>query len=299
MPYHDVCVAWIAEADAPFILLFEQACREQGLSVRQVKPANRDQTVAALAAGETAFSVLFDRASDEDHQFLPIVAWAGSRNALSLNPYARARRAADKAATHRDLFATIHTPYTIVLPPYAECPELADLDLGPLGPAIIVKPAHGGGGDGVVALSNSVEPVQAARQRYPEDSYLLQTFVIPAQRGGRPAWFRVIYAAGRVYPFWWDPRTHAYLPVTIAEEHGYGLQPLQAMTVRIAEICGLCLFSTEIAQTADGGFQVVDYVNDPLDLTPQSVAPNGVPDQILGFIAENLADWIGSRRPPA
>jgi hypothetical protein len=161
-----------------------------------------------------------------------------------------------------------------------------------------MKPAHGGGGDGVVVLPASVAPVQATRQLYPDDSYLLQTHVVPAQLGGRPAWFRVIHAAGRIYPFWWDPRTHVYIPVSIAEEHGFGLWPVQEMTARIAEICGLCLFSTEIAQAVDGCFQVVDYVNDPLDLTPQSVAPNGVPDQILGFIAENLADWIAVRRGP-
>jgi hypothetical protein len=299
MPYHDVCVAWIAEQDAPFILRFDDACHARGLTVLHVTPASRDRRVAQLAAGEVVFGVLFDRASDEDDGFLPLVVWAGEHTAVNLNPYARARRAADKAATHGDLSVCLNTPRTIVVPPFAECPVLVDLDLRPLGPAITVKPAHGGGGDGVVVLEAAVEPVQAARQQYPQDSYLLQTHVVPAQLGGRPAWFRIIYAAGRVYPFWWDPRTHAYSPVSVAEENGFGLRPLQEMTGRIAEICGLSLFSTEIARQDDGAFQVVDYVNDPLDLTPQSLAPNGVPDQVLGFIAEDLAGWIAARRRPA
>ncbi len=299
MQYHDVCVAWLAEPDAPFILLFEAACRARGLAVLQITAADRDRRVAQLAAGEIHFGALFDRASDEDYDYLPVVAWAGEHGAVSVNPYARARRAADKAATHGDLAASLEMPCTIVVPPYAECPAMIDLDLGPLGPAITMKPAHGGGGDGVVVLGAAVESVQATRQQYPEDSYLLQTYVVPAQLGGRPAWFRIIYAAGHVYPFWWDPRTHVYMPVSIAEESGFGLRPLQDMTRRIAEICGLNLFSTEIARQADGGFQVVDYVNDPLDLTPQSVAPNGVPDQILAFIAGNLADWLQARRRPA
>jgi hypothetical protein len=299
MQYHDLCVAWIAGQDATFILLLDRACRARGLSILPITPDNRDRSLAQLATGEVAFGALFDRASDEDSGFLPIVAWASEHAAASVNPYARARRAADKATTHRDLFATLNTPYTIVVPPYAECPELMDIDLGPLGPAITMKPAHGGGGDGVVVLNAAAEPVQATRQQYPEDSYLLQTYVVPAQLAGRTAWFRVIYAAGRVYPFWWDLCTHAYTPVSVAEEYGFGLRPLQEMTCRIAEICGLSLFSTEIARQADGGFQVVDYINDPLDLTPHSVAPNGVPDQILGFIAENLADWVLARRRPA
>ncbi len=298
MQYHDVCVTWIAEQDAHFIRLFEAACRARGLAVLQITPADRDRRVAQLAAGEVAFGALFDRASDEDSDFLPVVAWAGEHAAVSVNPYTRARRAANKALTHRDLSTTLNTPCTIVVPPYAECPELADLDLAPLGPSITMKPAHGGGGEGVVVLDAAAAPVQATRQQYPDDSYLLQTYVVPAQLGGRPAWFRIIYAAGHVYPFWWDPCTHAYTPVSVAEENGFGLRSLQDMTRRIAEICGLCLFSTEIARQAGGGFQVVDYVNDPLDLRPQSLVPNGVPDQILGFIAGNLADWIGIRRCP-
>lgn len=298
MRYRDLCVAWIAEQDALFVRLLEDACRGRGLSILQVRPPSRDRTVAELAAGELAFAALLDRASDEDLDFLPIVAWAGEHGALNLNPYARARRAADKSLTHGDLLGALSTPQTIVVPPYVECPELPDLDLDPFGPAIIMKPAHGGGGDGVVVVGAAAEPVQAARQQFPEDSYLLQTHVVPAQLGGRPAWFRIIYAAGRIYPFWWDPLTHAYAAVTVAEADHFGLRPLQAMTRRIAEICGLCLFSTEIAWRDDCGFQVVDYVNDPIDLTPQSVMPSGVPDRILGFIAENLADWVASRRPP-
>lgn len=297
MQHRDLCVAWTVEQDAPFIRLLDDACRNRGLSVLQVKPENRDQTLAGLDGGTLTFGALIDRASDEDLSFLPLVAWADACRAPSLNPYARARRAADKAATHRDLGAELRTPCTLIVPPYAEHPELGDLDLSQLGAGIIMKPAHGGGGDGVVIVSATPQPVQAARQQHPEDSYLLQEHVLPAQLGGRPAWFRIIYAAGRVYPFWWDPRTHIYQPVTVAEENRYGLRPLQEMATCIARICGLGLFSTEIARQDDGGFQVVDYVNDPLDLTPQSVLPNGVPNQVLAFIAEDLAGWAASCRP--
>lgn len=299
MQYRDVCVAWITEQDAFFMRLFDEACRARGLSVVQATPASRDRIIAELAAGELGFGVLFDRASDEDLGFLPLVVWAGDRGAQSLNPYVRARRAADKAATHRDLVAKVNTPHTIVVPPYCECPELAELDFGPLGPAIIMKPAHGGGGEGVVDLKAAEGSVQAARQQFPEDSYLIQARVVPAQLGNRPAWFRVVHVAGRAFPFWWDPRTHVYAAVTVAEENYFGLRPLQAITARIAEICGLCLFSTEIARRADGEFQVVDYVNDPIDLTPRSALPSGVPDEALGFIAEDLADWIAARRRSA
>jgi hypothetical protein len=49
------------------------------------------------------------------------------------------------------------------------------------------------------------------------------------------------------------------------------------------------LFSCEIALTNDHSFVVVDYVNDPLDLRLQSRCVDGVPDDIVAAIANQLA----------
>jgi hypothetical protein len=116
---------------------------------------------------------------------------------------------------------------------------------------------------------------------------------------GRPAWFRVLFCAGRVYPFWWDPGTHVYQPVKEEEAARHGLAPVEATTRRIAQVCGLDLFSTEIALTADGLFVVVDYVNNPIDLRLQSAAADGVPDETIRDIASRLADlvWQHKARP--
>jgi hypothetical protein len=106
------------------------------------------------------------------------------------------------------------------------------------------------------------------------------------------AWFRVIYCAGKVYPCWWDNDTHIYTHVTFNEEACYNLGSLRSITSSIANLCGLTLFSTEIAVTSDGRFVVVDYVNDPIDLRLQSKAFDGVPDDIVEDIAERLAELI-------
>jgi hypothetical protein len=133
----------------------------------------------------------------------------------------------------------------------------------------------------------------AARRQYPDDKYLLQTRVCPIRAGLRPAWFRVLYCAGEIYPCWWDIRTHVYAPVTAAEESHFKLSPLRAITETIAEISRLGLFSTEIGLTAEAGLVVVDYANDPIDLRLQSQTPEGVPDDIARFVAERLAELVG------
>ena len=46
--------------------------------------------------------------------------------------------------------AGIHTPYTILLPPFIEQPVIPELDLMPLGHQFVIKPSHEGGGEGVI-----------------------------------------------------------------------------------------------------------------------------------------------------
>jgi hypothetical protein len=54
----------------------------------------------------------------------------------------------------------------------------------------------------------------------------------------------------------------------------------------------LDLFSTEIAFVSEGRFVVVDYVNDQIDLRLQSIAAEGVPDDIVKSIAQRLVSKV-------
>ena len=140
--------------------------------------------------------------------------------------------------------------------------------------------------------ATTLSQVLMARQQFPTQRYLLQGYIIPARLGSRMAWFRVLYCAGRIYPCWWDNDTHIYTHVTPCEETCYNLDSLRRITSSIAAVCGLTLFSTEIAIMSDGRFVIVDYVNDPIDLRLQSKASDGVPDDIVEDISERLVELI-------
>ena len=75
--------------------------------------------------------------------------------------------------------------------------------------------------------------------------------------------------------------------MTSSEENRYELAPLHDITKRIASICKLDWFTTEIALTHEH-FVVVDYVNDQIDTRIQSKAVDGVPDDIMRRVAEKL-----------
>jgi len=300
MTSYDLCLAWNWEYDADFVKVLSKACRSHGLSLLQVMPDNLGDLLHRLVNQDIVFRVFFDRASEDDACFMPLVRWVCRCGTHSINAYEQASRTWDKATMHQALIgAGLCVPYTIILPSYEEQPVLPSVDLRPLGARFTIKPAHGGGGRGVVTEATSLSQVLVARREYPSDRYLLQTHIVPQELGFRPAWFRVICCMDQIYPCWWNPHTHIYAPVTFAEETRYGLQPLFDMTASIARLCGLDLFSTEIALAPDGLFLVVDYVNDQIDLRLQSKVADGVPDQIVHRIAERLAEVVAAYRQPA
>jgi glutathione synthase/RimK-type ligase-like ATP-grasp enzyme len=248
---------------------------------------------------EIVFHVFFDRASDTDARFIPVAQWACHHVIHHINFHKLAYRAWDKVAMHQLISASMDTPFTLTLPSYDEQPLLSEIDLSSLGERFTIKPAYGGGGDGVINEATTLSQVLIARKEFPNQKYLLQGYIMPTRLGSRMAWFRVIYCAGKVYPCWWDNDTHIYTQVTPDEEACYNLSSLRSIASSIANLCGLTLFSTEIAVTPDGRFVIVDYVNDPIDLRLQSKAFDGVPDAIVKDITERLVELILSRHTPS
>ena len=295
MQTFDFCFAWSWPYDDAFANLLRQACQEQQITLLQVTPDNIDLVLEQLSAGELYFRVFFDRASDGDARFAPLAAWAYQQNIDYLNRFWLAQRSWDKATMHH-LFTRsgLDAPYTIILPSYQDSPGLPDLDLSPLGEIFIIKPAHGGGGAGVLAGAFNWEQVLQARQQFPKDQYLLQAQARPTWLDGRLAWFRLLYCLEQFYPCWWDPHTHIYTPLTTAEQSAYGLEALSEICLRIAQLCHLELFSSEVALTESKRFLVVDYINDPIDLRPRSLFPQGVPDPIVNEIVLSLAAYAAA-----
>jgi hypothetical protein len=291
MTSYNLCLAWNLEIDTDFVRIVQHVCEAKEMSLLQIMPGNLHRMLRPLLRREIAFHLFIDRASDTDIRFIPFNYWAQVIGAYCVNPYNKAVATWDKAALHYRLIDIgLHTPYTIILPPYNHHSKLPWFDRAALGEQFIIKPARGSGGDGVIIGATSLEQVQHARQTYPTEKYLLQVYVVPAYLDSRAAWFRVLFCAGKTYLNWWDMHTHRFSLVTDEEEHRYGLDPLYGITTAIAHLCGLSMFSTEIVLTTSGQFLIVDYVNDQIDFRLQSRVFDGVPDALVANIAERLVD---------
>ena len=70
---------------------------------------------------------------------------------------------------------------------------------------------------------------------------------------------------------------------------------MEIIARKIAALTGMTFFSTEIAQTDDGKFVVIDYVNDQCHLLSQSAHPQlGVPDKLVAAIARRIIEAVQS-----
>ncbi len=288
-----LAVAWDWEYDAPFIRMLEHAIHRRALTFFSISHHNTHETVRRLKSGQVTFGTFLDRAADVDDNF-PAVARAihATSTRLINNPVSLVH-ANDKATMHLEFItAGLNVPFTIIISPYAKKRELelSLTDLACLGRPFIIKPANTtGGGIGVVTGAESLKDVIESRQHHKHDKYLLQQKILPATLAGRKAWFRVFWVFSRIIPCWWDDVTHVYAPVSDEELSTYRLEQLHSITDTIARVCGLDFFSTEVALTPDGRFVVVDYVNDICDMRLQSRHPDGVPDQIVSAVCEEIA----------
>jgi hypothetical protein len=300
----DLAIASDSEYETASIKLLEEISGELGLSTYVIKAHNLDDTCLRLEREEIGFNFYFDRASDTSPEFLNLYNLVIQRNVPVLDPWVNLKRASDKALMHIGFEdAGIPTPYTIILPPLDRLGGTCFLeaDLSKVGKPFVVKPANTtGGGIGVVNGAESIRDVDQARRMYHDNKYLLQERIIPHEEKGRRFWFRCFYVCGAVECAWWDDKTHIYDILHQDEIRAYALTPLFRIVRKIAKVCGLHFFSTEIAYTEKGEFVVVDYVNEICDMRLKSQFPDGVSDEIIrriyGEIAKHVARKVGKRR---
>jgi hypothetical protein len=291
----DLLVLWAWEYDADFVDLLKRACDAQGVSMRLCGPDDVPRLKSRFESGELQARVGLDRVWDWGGEYEAHVEALQRQVPLMLNDYAKVRRVWNKVTMHMELISHgLHAPYLLLVPSFDEQPEPKAIDLQPLGPRFSIKGAHSGG-SGVLMPAMTWNDVLAQRKEWPSDETIVQAWVEPRMLGKRRAWFRVFYACGSTFPCWADDRTHVQEPVTPEDEGRFQLGVLRGMTQQIAGLCGLNVFSTEIALSDNNIWQVCDYVNEPCDFRLKSVVPNGVPDEVVASICDRIASWVKRR----
>ncbi len=296
MRNYSLGIAWNWEFDRDFIAGIERACRTLGVSTYKIETFNLKEVLHELRHGNLSFQSFYDRASDADETFLPLVKFLEKQSLRFINPPHLLAHASDKASMHLEFISHgLYVPYTIIVSPYNKKKEIefSLSELERLGRPFIIKPANTtGGGTGVVLGAETLKDVIESRQHHQNDKYLLQEKIRPVLLREKRAWFRAFYAFGTVIPCWWDDLTHIYAELTPPDEEEYKLRELRYIMLTIHEVCTLDFFSSEIALTESGRFVVVDYVNEICDMRLQSQHGDGIPDRIVHDIEALIASDI-------
>jgi hypothetical protein len=297
---YDFAIAWCWKYDADFVSQLDSQCVRKGLSPYLIHPHNLFETMSRMEKGELCFKVFFDRASDQEEDFEQLVDMMLNQSVRMINDVDRATWAVDKATMHLEFLSNgIHVPYTIILSPWDERSDLDSIPLDKVGTPFVIKPACGGCGDGVVLNARTLDDIQAARQQFPYDKYLVQEKISPVQVDGRRAWFRVFYACGEVLPCWWDDQTKIADILSSSGIDQKAHSNITRIMRKIAKISELDLFSTEIAQIPENKLLVIDHVNDQVDLRKKSSHLDGIPDEVVDRIVVNLVNWVEKKTRPS
>ncbi|MBN1673470.1 MAG: hypothetical protein JXR37_20660 [Kiritimatiellae bacterium] len=295
----DLCIATGVASDEPFVLLLREACALRRLSCVVCNDRNIKRVLAAAEDGRLRIGThvdLFGHLADTNNPYTRLSYAAKDGGAFTINEPKNATMAENKAVMHYEFErAGIPVPFTVVVRNWKPARfALTRRQRARLGRPFIVKPARGYGKQGVVKVTHgSLKAITRARRFDRGDDFLLQEFVEPVWFGPRMGWLRVHYVLGEVMLSWWDTLTQHYTPVTLGEFRAHGLAGLVVIARKIAQTSGMCYFSTEVAIVRRHGrtlFLVVDYVNDPCDMTLQTRSHSGVPDSVVEHVADRIAE---------
>ncbi len=288
----DLVVLWEWEFDKEFIRYLQDESAQANLRFEHITTYDIDAFISELQSGNIRFSTLLDRAIDTNDAFAPVQTWALQNQVAIINPYSESLRTLNKTEMHYALMKVgVNVPFTVMLPSIEKMrwiDEALMKEVFKLPLPFVLKPAHGGGGEGVIKNVTSHHHVHDGRKLCYWDSYLAQERIYPKYLYGWRCWFRVYWNFGDVEIVWWDDTTLIYRPFSEKDKPRVRFDEIKSMMTRIAEVAKLHFFSTEIALTREDKLVAIDYINDQIDLRLKSRHYDGVPDEIVRKIARNI-----------
>jgi len=308
MEVYDFGIGWIEEGDTLFLDALRRECTARGLRFLKVNESLVGWVEREIRSSRLKVHFYLDLASiteDLEHNFTKLTYLLKDFGTRVVADPDQVRFSADKAITHFNLEkAGLPVPYTVVIRNWDPARRLTIEERTKLGLPVVIKPAMGYGQRGVKVIEEklSLQEIAEARSFNPGDHFLLQEFVMPLMLEGTPAWFRVFYLFGELFPCWWNPKTGEYRQATLGEFEQHRLMPITRIASDIADIVRIEWFSCEIALNEHTKrFVIVDYMNDQCDVSSQSFRPAGLPDDMVLLLARRIAEkawqWVrGSAR---
>jgi hypothetical protein len=301
MEIYSIGLASDCQLDDDFFDLLEMVAQKKGLATYRVYPYNLEETLLRIHDKQIRFLAFYDRASDTSSQFLKIYSAISDDQILYFTDLDQQTTSSDKSVMHKYFVRNkINVPKTVIITEFAQQQyiDLIESDLDILGRPFVIKPSvHTGAGSGVYLNGYTLTEVEEKRKEFPKDKYLIQEKIYPKEIYLKRFWFRAFYICGSIITTWWNDYGHQYEPLSNRDLENIDVNQIEDMMKKIHNICRLNFFSTELAITGENNIYAIDYVNEICDMRLQSKHCDGIPDDIVKYIAERIVKHIGKMIP--
>ena len=296
---YDFALCWSGTIKEFFVKALQEHCRNQRLSFLWINQENVSSTLKQLQKHSISIRVLLDTEAtynDPKDIYAKICYAAKDDGTVIINDPDRTKSATDKAFMHHELKRLgIDAPYSVIVRNWEPSNfRLTDIEKQNLGIPFVIKPSLGYGQLGVIRdAKGSIAEIARARNFSRGDDFLLQEKILPLQLAGKRAWFRVYHLFDRIIPCWWDDHQNLYEHVSFEEFNSYRLFALAKIVTKISNTTKMYWFSTEVAideKYNTRRYLAIDYVNDQCDMSSKSESINGVPDVVVDYTAQRIAE---------
>ena len=290
--YFDLIILWDWEYDDDFVKSLLQAAQKKRLKADSFGPDEVEAFAKAFLHKNFRCNLIIDRASDVHPGLALLLTNLKSQGTILINDPKAMVWCRDKATMHLELLNQgVSVPYGIIISTDDHPESMHVMALNKLGSPYVIKPAEGGGGEGVILHGESTHDITAALQASHTGKIILQEKVIPKMIGDHRGWLRIFYILAKIMPCWWDDQTHLYHEIHPGELPQEILDKIFGIVNTIARTSHMQFFTTEVAIDHNGNLLVVDFVNEMCDMRIQSHHYDGIPDNVFNQIIQAIIEF--------
>jgi len=290
---YDIGIGWANPVDQKFVEAIKLTAKKKGVSVKEIKFPDLRSSFDLAKQDKLRFKLFIDRSSDDHPTYFLLAQILKEKGIQVLNDPNSIINYSSKAYLHRILEQNnFPVPKTFILSPRSYPKNYLAKVAVNLGRPFVLKPSHGGGGEGVITSARSGKDIANFLKDNHTDECLAQQYVTAPVMMGKTAWFRPIYVCGLTIPLWWNPGNSFYHQFDNSTKENIISKKLKKYMEKIAKLTGLELFSAEFTIDENGRFVIIDYANHPIDLSTHEAEPDGLPPDVVKKIALQIVNSI-------
>lgn len=290
---YDLGIARVYEKDKEFENILIKEIKKSKKSYLLIDYENVDYVIKQVNNNKINFRVFLDLSSHEHPIFSILIGKLKNKGSLIINDPESIIKIYNKAKLHK-LYEENKLPVrkTFVFSPKKYTQRELKEAVSSLGQPFILSQAATSYENVIVLNAKDVEDIENFLNEYETEECLAHEYVLPKTVKGKVAWFRIIYSNGKIIPHWWDPQTHFYKRFSKSLTEIRINFKIKSYIKKIAELTEMKLFSTEIIINKNNKYIIIDYLNNPIDLSSQEYEKDGVPKQTLNEIAESIVGLL-------